>query len=487
MHHFQRSFVAASVACLFTTAAFAGISQERSDGPPPGYIPPSNSDARMYEVTRRLAGFGGVFLDDEGRINVYVVGGEGPGTEDQLRKRRQRILGVLNGVYGPALLRAPGKEDRMRELRVLNGRYDVRELGRWRDHLRKYIGNVDGLVSLDLDERRNRVVVGLSTSGAVEALAKRIEAMGIEREAVRVELVTPIVELKSVRSKFRPVIGGTQLEIDLGVFAAANCSMGFNATVGGVKGFVTNSHCSKKKAENDDAAFHQPNDPWYTEGNKIGYEMRDTWSFTGGTCPDGRKCLLSDSTFVKYRKESLFGGAHIARTEELFSREVVDDPYDVTWFSSFPVAGLTLHKVGRTTGWTRGVLETTCMDIDFGDFIKICQSEIVQEPGVEEKIADNGDSGSPVFFDAGAGNAYLAGLLHAGRTDGSSIVYSPIDFVRAAHWPMEIAVTGPPAPPAVQCRDDEYCCEMGVQGSCVRCAPKYILCPFPDIPMDFRE
>lgn len=60
--------------------------------------------------------------------------------------------------------------------------------------------------------------------------------------------------------------------------------------------------------------------------------------------------------------------------------------------AAYPVAGQTLEKIGRTTGWTYGQVTNTCVDTNVAgsNITLLCQDYVSAGIGA-------GDSGSPVF------------------------------------------------------------------------------------------
>jgi len=71
----------------------------------------------------------------------------------------------------------------------------------------------------------------------------------------------------------------------------------------------------------------------------------------------------------------------------------------------------TLQKVGITSGWTYGAVESTCDDVnsEVGAWI-LCSDRV-------DYVSDPGDSGSPVFYLIYGDNAELRGI-HWGAADG---------------------------------------------------------------------
>jgi hypothetical protein len=88
--------------------------------------------------------------------------------------------------------------------------------------------------------------------------------------------------------------------------------------------------------------------------------------------------------------------------------------------------GQTVHKIGRTTAWTRGSVTNTCVNVNVSgsNVTQLCQTLVSAGVGA-------GDSGSPVFRRQGTGsNVTLVGILWGGS--GSSLyVFSPISNIEA--------------------------------------------------------
>ena len=82
--------------------------------------------------------------------------------------------------------------------------------------------------------------------------------------------------------------------------------------------------------------------------------------------------------------------------------------------------GQTVNKVGRTTGWSQGVVTNTCVNtnVSGSDITELCQNFVSATVG-------SGDSGSPVFAIGSGSNVALVGILWGG-SGASSFVYSPI-------------------------------------------------------------
>src|SRR5262249_26932385 len=172
----------------------------------------------------------------------------------------------------------------------------------------------------------------------------------------------------TLRSHVRPLPGGVQIEADTGATSFKTCTMGFNAIRAGVSGFVTNSHCTTTRGGSNGTDFHQPDDPWWTERNKVGDEIADPNYFTEGACPANRRCRFSDSAFIDY---SIARGSNIARTTGRNNGSLTisstNPRLTIVGEMSSWIDGSELDKIGRTTGWTFGAVNGTCQNVNVTD------------------------------------------------------------------------------------------------------------------------
>jgi hypothetical protein len=241
-------------------------------------------------------------------------------------------------------------------IKIVEGDYDIKQLVKWRAGLYRMLA-LPGVISTDLDERRNRLAIGIETPGSRPEVEAALDSLGVPREAVIIEIDQPVGFQATLRDRFRPLPGGVQIEGDAGAFAFLTCTMGFNAIRSGVNGFVTNSHCTKNQGGSEGTDFHQPDDPLFSEGNKVGDEIADPQYFTGAPCPAGRRCRLSDSAFIDY---TVARGRNIARTTDRNNGSVTlsTSPHRLSIIgeTSGWADGVEMDKIGRTTGWTSGRL-----------------------------------------------------------------------------------------------------------------------------------
>src|SRR6185295_4282900 len=282
----NRTFSVAAIAL----AALLALAQPARSLPVSGESPARSADRELARMGREIPGFGGLFYDGQGRPNVYLLDPRGTG----------------------AALKSLGQDVVVRQ-----GEYEFARLLAWRYELRPLLA-LPGVVSLDVDEARNRVVLGLDATSRSKSLDRdRLERellfTRVPRQAVVLEETPPVEALVGLQSKFRPAPGGVQILflVDPSTIPPTYgaCTLGFNATRGSVFGFVTCSHCTGIRGEVDDMRYFQS----VPSSGAIGTETADPVHFTDPPCPPGRRCRWSDSAFAKYDNPKLGALGKIAR------------------------------------------------------------------------------------------------------------------------------------------------------------------------------
>jgi hypothetical protein len=225
--------------------------------------------------------------------------------------------------------------------------------------------------------------------------------------------------------------------------ASSGCTLGFparRATTSSAPVFVTNSHCTLEDHEDDGGAFAQ-------SGTIIGYEIKD---------PDGHLCGFPVTSWCRESDAALISAivpiqlGRIARTTESSGCESCNPALtidhssptlQITGRKNYNVWGETLHKIGSTTGWTYGVIESTCADWQLPPVVgwrRLCSDRVDYQ-------SEGGDSGSPVFVLKADGTVELRGI-HFGSipwpyTDG---VMSPLGQIEKDLGPLTVYDPGPP-------------------------------------------
>ena len=401
-----------SLVCVATVLALASCQNDSNPNSPNTGAPnalgsqgPSNLPSAA-ELDRQVPGFGGFFLDQDGTPTMYLTRGASPAAANR----------VFSGYMAARGLSA---------VRVLQGQYGWKQLQRWQDAATIDALAISGAVYVDNDERSNRVTIGvenLAVEGQVRAAAERA---GVPREAVIVQRVDPIIQVATLQNVVdRPVRAGVQIN-----FPGFLCSVGFNATSGTQKSFVTASHCTTKQGGVESTPYYQPLQS--VDGTVIATEVADPVYIKGGAgCPKGKLCRYSDASRAAYANGANQALGLIAQTSGANngsltitgSFSITSDDCSTT--GGCLAAGTTVNKVGRTTGWTSGAITNTCVNtgVSGSRVVLFCQTFVSAGVG-------GGDSGSDVFQVTSGNNVKLAGVLWGGNSGGTQFVFSPLGNV----------------------------------------------------------
>jgi hypothetical protein len=217
------------------------------------------------------------------------------------------------------------------------------------------------------------------------------------------------------------VVGGVQIH-----WSQYVCTLGFSVDHAGGRSFITNSHCTNKQGETGNTQYNQPSRT--ASPDPIGFEADDPEYFRGGLCPRGKVCRYSDASRALY-VSGIQSRARIAKTDGVNTGSLnVAGHFSITSqdnsTTGFTV-GLTLNKVGRTTGWTGGNVALSCgnVNVSGSNIHMLCQT------AVDANVA-GGDSGSPVFRVTSGDNVQLVGILWGGSMSGARFWFSPFKSIQ---------------------------------------------------------
>lgn len=384
------------IVVLAVLAAFACVLAASAAGAPVVTL-----DERLADLSTSIPGFGGLYLDRAGHLNVF-----------------------LQDVRQAAVFQAMDPD-----VRIHPAQFDFARLQQWRLAARPVVLGQKGVVFLDVDETQNRLKIGVDRSlegAATREVLGALRQAGVPRDAVVIEPTDPIQFMATLQDKIRPVPGGVQIR-----FSNFLCSIGYNATRGGVAGWVTASHCTDRQGGVESTLYYQPLNQVASEF--IGTERVDPAYFRNRQgCPRGSKCRFSDSSWAEYDTANLSAGDQIARTTGVnngsLTIDVASPVFSVTSkdASGNQLVGTIVNKVGRTTGWTQGAVSNSCVDtgVQGSNIVLLCQDFVNAGVG-------GGDSGSNVFRITGNNSVSVVGSLWGGNSAGTLFVYSPYSAVKA--------------------------------------------------------
>jgi hypothetical protein len=376
-----------------------------SEGLAPAQDQSATFDDEFARIARdEIPGFGGYYLDGDSTIVILLVDQTQATRAAEYVTRESAFLGVV-----PA-----------RGVAVRSATYDFAALKQWRDRLEPLIDGSAAFL-LDIDEVRNRLLVGVLEDRAKDGFLEKAINMGVPPSALQVE-VQPMPEFRAtVQDYTRPIEGGLQITNNS---IGGECTLGFVAAVGGAPRFLTAAHCSPQPFALDGSTANQP-----SAGYPIGTEVLDPAMFL---CWPYGLCRYSDAALFSISGDVSYERGYIARTLGLGwgapGSLIIDNTqphFSVVskWNlkTNAPV-GTVLDKVGRTSGWTRGNVTQTCVLLVWGSGRRlICQwvTNIWSQPG---------DSGSPIFYKlAFNSNVVLHGSLWGGpASDFNTTWHSPL-------------------------------------------------------------
>ena len=389
-------------------------------------------DGEFTRLAKQIPGFGGMYYDKAGKLNVYV---KPPAAGAALRSTD--VVGTLRSAGNAAVQQRLSKSP---DVITKAAKYDYNELQAYRSRLSK-VFSVRGVVFVDTDEEQNRLRVGLQPSGREQDVVRALARAGVPREVVIISQISEVKRVKNLQDPFRPMPGGGQI-----VFRAPSegpglfvCTVGFNARLASEPNkqfFVTASHCSDIQGGNQNTPYYNPFPQQGSPAvNRIAREFKDpNYGDAGDNCVfyPGFRCRFSDALLARYTDRDFSDFGTIARTT--FARQRVgslkinnsNPRWTVVGEFGFPFLNEIAHKVGRTSGHTFGPVIFTCVDtgVSGTDIVQICQDFVLA--GVQ-----GGDSGSGVFEQVGADEIVLVGILWGGGTvDGAPVfIFSSMEQI----------------------------------------------------------
>jgi hypothetical protein len=388
-------------------SACSDTSQPTSPSDQPAVTGPTTSLQQQPEdpvaLARQVPGFGGFFYDAQGTPTVYLK-------DVAVRGTAERALQPFFSLRGMS----PST------LRVRKADFDWASLERWQSQASTQALATRGAVFVDADEATNRVRIGVERGTTAAGVSAAIARLGIPSSAVIVQETEPFRQLATLQDRVRPVPGGVQIN-----FPGFLCSIGFNATRNGQRSFITASHCTNVQGGTEATPYWQPTQT--ADPVQIATEVADPTYFRGNGCPFLRRCRRSDASRAAYASGTASTLGAIARTTGPNNNSLtISGSFTITAEGN-PVVGQTANKVGRTTGWTRGNITNTCVNVNVSGsrITQLCQT--IVSAGVA-----GGDSGSPVFLqpNSGSNNVTLLGILWGG-SGSSTFVFSPISNVES--------------------------------------------------------
>lgn len=136
-------------------------------------------DDLLMRIEQVAPGFGGMFIDSDGRLTVYLL------DSSQL----PAAGAAIESVFGPETIPAAG-------LRAAAGQYTVSQLAAWTQQAARVM-ELPGVTLVDLDEARNRVAIGVDDISKAQEVAQILASMDVPIAAVVIETTDSIRPVRS--------------------------------------------------------------------------------------------------------------------------------------------------------------------------------------------------------------------------------------------------------------------------------------------------
>jgi hypothetical protein len=384
-------------------------------------------DDDFVELAREVPGFGGLYVGADGVLNVVLTDPAGaPGARGALASHLARH--GRGGAEAASLLAG---------MRAVRGRHDFAQLRGWYRQLTRE--PLRGVTLGDVDEARNRVVIGVRDAGAAQAVRDRAAALGVPSDAISVEVVAETRMEARLIDVVRPIVGGTQISS-----VGGTCTLGWNARQYDALGYwtgrrfiITNAHCTDAFGVVTGHSVGQPD-----MNSPIASEVLDPAPSALAGCPAGRLCRYSDAAlFEVFGSQSVNFpqianvGSGTSGTAGIIGTWAMDE-------ERIAYVGDEVGKVGRTTGYSKSLVDRTCVDIpqydpygyDTGRTL-LCQAQAGYTSG-------GGDSGSPVYLRVNSTTRYAVGI-HWGSGGTFSQIYHVLrEFRDTDGWNYSVADQG---------------------------------------------
>ena len=407
---------------------------------------PRTLDDAFADVAELVPEFGGLYLDDHGKVHIVLL--------DPSPELLELSKGAIAAVFGPDqrlpfTLGSGGDDDDDDDggqVHVERGRFGFLDLIAARERSLGVL-NIAGVSLLDIDERENRLAIGVEHMSLRHQVEQQLQALGVSLQMVKIRQVPRIIPYPApqtfLQEKVRPLIAGLQIE------GSTTCTMGpiVKRLLVGFRGFLTNSHCTIQSTLGgvNSSSFWQPE---VALADDVGTEIIDPLPFSGAACPSNRECRWSDSAFIQIDPGVTGRRGVIANP----GNNGLGFPYSVHHQVDYPLGGEVLTKVGRTTAKTAGAVFQTCVHVNStepsypSNLTLLCQD-------FSEADGGPGDSGSPVFHaPPNQISVYLYGVQWGGPPDGTYSVFSAMAnlqfdvgtlLVEHENEPPDLEITAP--------------------------------------------
>jgi hypothetical protein len=370
-----------------------------------------------HEILRlepAIPGIGGMYVSGN-EIVVFTPPGANPGRTISALKREAHNMFVSAGVKAQLMA---GERIRIRE-----GKYALSQLVAWQEELTLPLSRIEGFSGIDADESTNRVRVNLTDGAQTVAVQRAAAAAGVPVDAVTVQIVPTAIALSGLRGTWRPTGGGIQIVTS----SNEKCAMGFNVTTStGLNGLLTAGHCARGNLGPGGGGVNERvYQPLYSSTTDLGVatvNINPAWTLQDPACGSYSRCTLADVLFAKYDLASTLS-KRVAFTASLGQHYQGGSITLTGWWDNVvaPAAsyfvGEAVDKMGGETGWTRGTISQTCINVPVQSDAGFVYMAVCSDAVTGSRVG-SGESGAPVFIPPAPGQIHNPltpiGILFAG-------------------------------------------------------------------------
>ena len=379
-----------------------------------------------------IPGIGGMYVDGRD-IVVFAPKNIAPGQVISALVREAHAMAITPDLKGQL--------SRGERIRIRPARFALSQLVAWQESLASIFSKVDGFTGIDADESTNQVRVNVADAATIPEIQSLVATAGIPSDAISIKVAPQAMTASGLRGTWRPTGGGVTISNP-----SAVCSLGFNATTNtGLNVAVIAGHCAPGTPGlgATGATEGQPNTT-YPVGT---IQNNPVWNRTDAGCAGYTRCTLADVLLVQYSIASTMS-KRVAFTSFTGLNGGGGSITVTGWWDNVvaPQASLfvgqSVDKEGQTTGWTRGTISQTCVNVPVYDgsgyYMALCAE------AVTGSRIGQGDSGGPFFIPPVPGNIhnplYPIGVVFAGGPFNAydpsiNAYYCTLNCVMyASHW-----------------------------------------------------
>jgi hypothetical protein len=398
------TLVAASAAACSSGEPVGPAPAARSTAAGPAVVPfHGNHRDQIAELAKAAPGLAGVYYDESGALTIAIA-------RDSLNASSMgRVLSWVHS-YSPSSRLAP-------RINVQHVSHGYQELYGAFNTIRSKLWQGDGVTSLGIDERGNRIVITAVDEASSAVLRSRINAWGIPSDMVSLKQRGPTIAQTTLNQAYRPVQGGLEISETNGNHCTAGVNVySYLTGLGRQQYLLTAGHCSDTWGQGPAGwNFYQP-----SIGKHIGTEYATAPLRTSG-CPTGHSPCL-DADVLAIRIDDTVSTRYGAVSNVDASKNIITPAFSTVGTVSGVLVGDNVTMVGMASGKVTGTVTVACADqlvdhlTSLGTHLTywvVCQSGATYS-------SQSGDSGAAVFVPSTSTTEPRLGGIHS-STDTNGI------------------------------------------------------------------